>query len=61
MTTTTSDRLLTIKEVSEMVGLSIPTIYRRRREGMFPEQVHPGGCRASRWRLSDIETWMADL
>ena len=58
--TTTADRLLTIKEVSLMVGLSIPTIYRRISAGAFPEQVHPGD-RASRWRLSEIEAWMAGL
>ena len=58
--TTAADRLLTIREVSEMVGLSIPTIYRRIAIGAFPGQVRPAD-RASRWRLSEIEDWMAGL
>ena len=47
------DRLIRRQEVEEMTGLSRSTIYRHKKEGMFPEPVRIGP-RAVRWRHSDI-------
>ena len=55
---TTNARLLRLREVLARCGLSRSTIYRKMREGSFPEPLKVG-VRAVRWRESEIESWLA--
>ena len=48
--------LLRRKEVSELLGMSHGTLYRRVAEGSFPAQVRIGP-RAVRWRYEDVIAW----
>lgn len=50
--------LLTIEEVSRLVGLSVRQIQRLKSLGQFPKEVRIGG--SVRWRRSDVEQWVAD-
>ena len=52
------DRLLRRTEVEEIVGLSRSSIYRLKKEGLFPEPIRIG-LRAVRWWLSDIQKWLS--
>ena len=51
------DRLLRLREVEEITGLSRSTIYRMLKAGQFPQSVRVGR-KAVRWRLRDINSWM---
>ena len=53
------NRLLRLKEVVQMVGLSRASIYRLMDSGDFPHAIRVGP-RAVRWRLRDIEQWMSE-
>ncbi len=50
--------LLTIEEVSRLIGLSVRQIQRLKSLGQFPKEVRIGG--SVRWRRSDIVQWVAD-
>jgi prophage regulatory protein len=53
------DRLIRIKELKKLIGLSNATIYRLIRNGTFPKQIHLSDkCVA--WRLSAIEAWIRE-
>ena len=54
---TTPDRILRPRELSERLGLSLPTLWRLRRRGdlLEPIRLSPN-CIG--WRLSDIERWL---
>jgi phage transcriptional regulator, alpA len=52
-----NERLITIKEVQEIVGFKKDYIYRNIKKGTFPKQISFGG-RAVRWRLSDVQKWV---
>ena len=54
-----TDRLLTRQQVQARTALSRTSIYRKMREGSFPEPLQIG-ARAVRWPESEIETWIAD-
>ena len=58
MATATIDRLLRLSEVRTRTGLGRSTIYRKMRDGSFPEPLKIG-ARAVRWRESEIEAWLA--
>ena len=45
------------KELAEMLGLSIPTIYRMYNEGQLPRKVKISS-HAVGWLRSDIEEWL---
>lgn len=45
-------------DVERETGLSKTTIYDRIRQGTFPKPVSIGSA-AVRWRLRDIEEWLA--
>lgn len=47
---------LSVNQLAERLSVSVDTIYRWKREGIFPKAVKlsPG---TTRWRLSDIEEW----
>ena len=50
---TASDRLLTVKEVMALLGISKVTLYRRLADGTIPPGVRLGP-RAVRWKESTI-------
>jgi prophage regulatory protein len=54
-----SERLLTLKEVVNIVGFKKSTIYKFIKEGKFPKQIKIG--HSSRWKLSDIQEWMKQV
>jgi len=53
----TLDRLLRIRDVSELVGLKRAAIYFQMAEGTFPRPVKIGK-RAVAWRERDIQEWI---
>ena len=55
--TTTNARLLRLREVLALCGLSRSTLYRQMGEGAFPRPLRVG-VRAVRWRESEIEDWL---
>ncbi len=44
-------------ELSKLLGISIPTIHKMRREGVLPKPMELGH-RFYRWRGDDIEAWI---
>ncbi len=58
MAASTADRLLRLSEVQTRTALGRTTIYRKMREGSFPEPLKIG-ARAVRWPESEIEAWLA--
>ena len=58
MATAPTDRLLRLSEVRTRTALGRITIYRKMRDGSFPEPLKIG-ARAVRWRESEIEAWLA--
>ena len=58
MAAATTDRLLRLSEVQTRTGLSRTTIYRKMRDGSFPEPLKIG-VRAVRWPESEIAAWLA--
>ena len=54
------DRLLKIKQVTALTGLSESTIDRRIEDGTFPKALRIGP-RATRWRESAIREWLDGL
>ena len=59
MVTESPDRLLRLAEVLTLTALAHSSIYRKMREGSFPEPLKVG-VRAVRWWRSDIQAWLAD-
>ncbi len=53
-----SDRLLTAREVAELLGLSIQSILRRWRAGDLPG--FRLGSNVLRFRRSEIDAWLED-
>ena len=47
-----------LEEVLEMCGISRSELYRQIADDRFPRQVKVG-LRAVRWRLSEVEEWIA--
>ena len=58
MATAATDRLLRLNEVLTRTALTRSTIYRKMREGSFPEPLKIG-VRAVRWPESEIKAWLA--
>lgn len=52
-------RLLQKAEVTEMVGVSYPTIWRWMRDGKFPRPVEMG--ERSMWIMDEVQDWMLSL
>ena len=53
------DKILRMRTVLERTGLSRATIYRKMRDGTFPNQLRISEhCRG--WRESAINSWMTD-
>ena len=51
------DRLLRIREVAALSGLSVSTIQRLRAAGSFPHAIQVA-ARAVRWKESSIRAWI---
>lgn len=51
-------RIITKRELREMVPYSPQHILRLEKRGVFPKRIVIGPGRVG-WRLSDIETWLA--
>lgn len=53
------DRIISVKEVQELTGLSRTSIWRLERsgDGKFPARVQLSSTRIG-WRLSDIQNWI---
>lgn len=52
-------KLIRLSEVSERVGLSRASIYRRIKEGKFPDPVRAGST--SRWVTGEIDDWIDSI
>ena len=53
------DRLLRLADVIDIAGLSKAMIYRKIREGTFPQPCKPGGV-SSRWSDMEVRGWVAE-
>jgi prophage regulatory protein len=53
------DRLLRLRDVAYLVGMSKATIYRKIKVGEFPRPVSSGA--SVRWKESEIAGWIASL
>jgi predicted DNA-binding transcriptional regulator AlpA len=51
-------KLLNVKEVSDLVGLGVSTIWNQVKKGNFPEPIRIGG--STRWRRADLEDLFAN-
>ncbi len=58
MDSTNKGRILRISELEELVGLSRSTIYRKMREGSFPEALKIA-ARAVGWWKPDVDAYLA--
>ena len=57
MTTTDSERLMTIRDLSAMLGVPIDTLYGWRHRGLGPAGYRIG--RHVRYRRATVEAWLA--
>lgn len=57
MTAEPHDRIIRIRTVLELTGLSRSTLYRKVQEGTFPKQIALSK-RCAGWRQSEVQTWM---
>jgi prophage regulatory protein len=57
MTAEGSDRILRIKAVLEMTGLTRSTLYRKIHDGTFPRPLRIAP-RCAGWRESAVQEWM---
>lgn len=51
-----TDRLLTMKEFAEKVGMSLSWLFAQKKAGKLPAAICLG--RARRYRESDVEAWL---
>lgn len=52
------DRIIRLRELLRITGLSTSSVYRMMAEGTFPRPVRLGKNSVG-WRASDIQTWIA--
>jgi predicted DNA-binding transcriptional regulator AlpA len=53
------DAILTDREVSELVGISVDTLWRLERKGDAPPRIQLSARRHGR-RLADVRHWLAE-
>ncbi|HKX80111.1 MAG TPA: AlpA family transcriptional regulator [Novosphingobium sp.] len=53
------DRLMTMKEVEQLIGFSKVHIYQMIREGRFPKQLHLGPNKVA-WLRSEVLGWVGE-
>ena len=57
-----TERLITIKEVEKLTGLSRVTLWRRSNNNKDPfPQAYRNGTHYTRWKLSEILSWIDSL
>jgi predicted DNA-binding transcriptional regulator AlpA len=54
-----AEKLFSVKDVAEMVGVSVRQIWRLVAGNKFPQPVHVG--HSARWLRSDVETYLDKL
>jgi prophage regulatory protein len=54
------DRLLNVKEVTQITSMSRSSIYAKMKEGSFPAQILLGH-RTARWKASAVQDWLRQL
>lgn len=59
MTSSASDRLIPLAEVTKMAGIGKTMIYRLMRKDAFPKACKPGGA-SSRWSEREVSAWVAE-
>jgi len=59
-TAPTSYRLLTVKQVRDIVSLSASTIWERAKQGTFPQPYRLGG-KTTRWKSNEVQQWMDNI
>jgi prophage regulatory protein len=59
-TLSAGERLLPLREVTSIVGLSRSTVNKKIAAGKFPRPIKPNGSRCSRWLASEIQGYIAD-
>ena len=59
MTQNTNRRILRLKQLVQLVGLSRSTVYRLIANGLFPRPLKIG-MSAVGWDTGDIELWLAE-
>ena len=53
------ERLLTIEEVSQQLGIAVQTLYRWRSDGTdMPQAIKIGG--RLRWRQEEVDRWILE-
>lgn len=57
MSLQTQDRILRIKRVLQVTGLTRSTLYRKVQRGEFPKQIKLSE-RCAGWRQSAVDAWM---
>ena len=58
MVTSETDRIISGREVREMVSYSLMQIWRLERDGRFPKRIRLGPGRIG-WSLREIQDWIA--
>lgn len=51
------DKMLRLRDVIEMAGISKTEVYRRMAKGAFPTQYKLGE-RCARWKQSEVQAWI---
>jgi prophage regulatory protein len=51
------NKIIRPKELKDLIGLSIPTIWRMCQEGLFPKPLKLGG-NSTGWRYEDVQSWI---
>jgi prophage regulatory protein len=59
MDTVEVDRIISGREVREMVSYSLMQIWRLERDGRFPRRIKLGPGRVG-WSLREVQDWIAD-
>ncbi len=59
MGTSEVDRIITGRELREMVRYSLMQIWRLERDGRFPKRIKLGPGRVG-WSLREVQEWIAD-
>jgi excisionase family DNA binding protein len=53
--------LLTVHEVACRVGIGVWTVWKWTASGLLPAPVRLSGRRYTRWRMAELDSWIAQL
>lgn len=53
------DRLLSVKQVAELLDCGVSTVWRDAKNGILPKQVKHGSL--TRWKMSDLQKYISSL